>query len=179
MTGAARVEVRAAAEMRAAGRKLEGWAAVFDTPARIGNFTEVVRRSAFDAALASGADVIGVIDHDPGKLLARRSSGTLRLSVDGKGLAFSLDVPDTQLGRDTLTLAERGDLGGCSFSFRCRRDAWPARDRRELLDVELIDVAIVQSFPAYPNTAVAARARQPMTLPTASFALRRRLLEAL
>jgi HK97 family phage prohead protease len=169
------VEVRTAAEMRVAfGRKLEGYAAIFDQPTRIANFSEVVRRSAFTASLASDADVIANVDHDNGKLLARRRSGTLRLSVDSKGLAFSLDVPQTHLGSDILALVERGDIGGASFAFRTKKDAWTTKDQRELIEVELLDVAICQAYPAYSGTEVSARARQLATGPDAIAALRRR-----
>lgn len=154
------LEVRAAAELRAAGRKLEGYAAVFDSPAPIGGFTEVIRPGAFRVSLLTpGRDVLALVDHDPGRLLARTNSGTLRLGEDGKGLAFSLDVPDTQLGHDVLALAQRGDLGGCSFGFRVQDEGWPARDRRELRAVDLIEISIVHAFPAYSDTSVQARMR--------------------
>ena len=55
-------------ELRAAGRRLEGYAAVFDTEAQIGGFSETIRAGAFRAALASGADVLALVDHDPGRL---------------------------------------------------------------------------------------------------------------
>jgi HK97 family phage prohead protease len=171
------VEVRAAAEMRVAhGRKLEGYAAVFDQPTRIAGFSEVVRRSAFAASLASNADVIANVDHDNGKLLARRRSGTLRLAADAKGLFFSLDVPQTHLGADILALVERGDIGGASFAFRTRKDAWIGKDRRELLDVELLDVAICQAFPSYAGTEVSARARHLAGLEPIAALQRRRTL---
>lgn len=154
------LELRAAAELRAAGRRLEGHAAVFNSPAPIGAFTETIRAGAFRASLATpGRDVLALVDHDPGRLLARTSSGTLRLQEDGKGLAFSLDVPDTQLGHDVLALAQRGDLGGCSFGFRVQDEAWPAADRRELRAVELVEISIVHAWPAYAQTTVQARAR--------------------
>jgi len=155
------LERRAATELRAAsgGRRLEGYAAVFDSPAKLGGFTEVVRPGAFRASLEAGADVLALVDHDPGRLLARTSSGTLRLAEDSRGLHFDLDVPDTQLGRDVLALAERRDLGGCSFSFRVKREAWPATDRRELRAVELVEVSVVQAWPAYAATSVQARSR--------------------
>jgi len=154
------LEVRAAAEMRAAGRRLEGYAATFGTPAAIGAFTETIRAGAFRVSLATpGRDVLALVDHDPGRLLARTASGTLRLVEDGKGLAYSLDVPDTQLGHDVLALAQRGDLGGCSFGFRVQDEAWPAADRRELRAVDLVEISIVHAWPAYSATSVQARAR--------------------
>jgi hypothetical protein len=176
------VERRAASEVRASGRRLEGYAAVFDSPARIAGFTEIIRPGAFRASLAAGGDILALVDHDPSRLLARTGSGTLRLSEDNRGLAFQLDVPDTQLGRDLLTLAERRDLGGMSFSFRVpkgARDAevWPAADRRELRAVELLEVSVVQAFPAYAATSVQARSQAVRS--GLSPAARRRLLETL
>ena len=52
------LEVRAAVELRAAGRRLEGLAAVFGTETRIGGFTEFIRPGAFAASLRSGNDVL-------------------------------------------------------------------------------------------------------------------------
>lgn len=153
------LECRAAIELRASGRRLQGYAATFGTPAAIGGFTETIRAGAFSASLAAGADILALVDHDPGRLLARTSSGTLRLSEDSRGLSFELDVPDTQLGRDILTMAERRDLGGMSFGFRVKDEAWPARDKRELRAVDLIEVSIVHAHPAYSQTSVSARAR--------------------
>lgn len=167
------MERRAAIELRAAGRRLEGYAAVFNSPAKIGGFTETILPGAFRATLEARADVLALVDHDPSRLLARTGSGTLRLAEDSRGLVFELDVPDTQLGRDVLALAERRDLGGMSFSFRAKREAWPAADLRELRAVELLEVSVVQAFPAYSATTVQARSRR------LGAAHRRRLVEAL
>ena len=155
---AAGLEVRAVAEVRAAGRRLEGYAATFNTPAPIGGFTETIRSGAFARTLAK-PDILALVDHDPGRLLARTASGTLRLAEDTRGLAFDLDLPDTTLGRDVLALAQRGDLGGMSFGFRPVDEAWPARDRRELRAVDLVEISVVHAFPAYPATSLAARSR--------------------
>ena len=153
------LELRRAAELRTDGRRLEGYAATFGTRATIGAFTETIRAGAFRASLDAGRDVLGLVDHDPGRLLARTSSGTLRLAEDGRGLSFSLDVPDTQLGRDVLALATRGDLGGMSFGFRVQDEAWPAKDQRELRAVELVEISVVHAWPAYAQTSVSARSR--------------------
>lgn len=152
-------ERRAACELRAAGRRLVGYAAIFGAEARTGGFTETIRPGAFAASLASGRDVLALVDHDAGRLLGRTRAGTLTLAEDARGLAFSIAVPETTLGADTLALAERGDLGGMSFSFRAVDEAWPARDRRELRAVDLLEISVVQAHPAYEATEVHARAR--------------------
>jgi Escherichia/Staphylococcus phage prohead protease len=155
------VERRAAVlEVRAAGRKLSGYAATFGTPAEIaGRFTETIRAGAFRSSLAAKGDVLALVDHDTSKLLGRTASGTLRLSEDGTGLAFEIDVPPTSLGADVLALAERGDLGGMSFGFRIVDEAWPDKRTRELRAVDLYDVSVVLAHPAYPATSVQARNR--------------------
>jgi uncharacterized protein len=161
-TAAIQTEKRGAAlEIRARpGRVLEGWAAVFDSPALIdGRVTEVVRSGAFRSTLASGRDVLALQDHDPGKLLARTRSGTLKLAEDSRGLHFELALPATTLGRDLLEMVERGDIGGASFAFTARDERWQG-DKRELRAVDLYEVSIVSSWPAYASTSVQARGRQ-------------------
>jgi uncharacterized protein len=160
-------------ELRAAGRKLEGYAATFGTEARLPGFTEVLEPGAFAASLRAKADVLALVDHDPAKVLARTKSGSLRLSEDSRGLQFSLDIPDTSAGRDVLALAERGDLGGMSFGFTVAEggERWNGT-RRELRSVNLLEVSVVSAWPAYAGTTVIARARPPLRL-----ALARRYLE--
>ncbi len=155
------MEQRFAHEIRAAGRTLSGYVAKFGNEARIGGFTEVIRPGAFRASLDSGADVLALADHDPAKVLGRTRSGTLILAEDGEGLAFSLQLPDTQAGRDLVALAERGDLGGCSFGFTVSGDGerWDG-NKRELRSVHLHEVSIVQSWPAYDGTVANLRHRQ-------------------
>jgi HK97 family phage prohead protease len=130
------VEHRIFTELRAEGRRLVGYAATFGTEARIGRFTETIRRGAFSASLSEGRDTLALIDHDKSKLLGRTRSGTLKLREDERGLAFEIALPSTQLANDVLELAYRGDLGGASFAFTVREsgERWNA-DRRELLAV--------------------------------------------
>jgi HK97 family phage prohead protease len=150
-------------ELRSKGRRLEGYAATFNTEARISDrFVETIRAGAFSASLRSGADVLALVDHDPGRVLARTRSGTLRLAEDTRGLHFDLDVPDTSAGRDVLALAERGDLGGMSFGFSATDEAWSG-DRRELRAVTLHEVSVVAAWPAYDGTIIAARSRAQLS----------------
>lgn len=162
-------------EFRAAGRKLEGYAAVFGVSAPIGNFSESIRSGAFANSLYSKPDILALVDHDPTRLLGRTASGSLKLREDTYGLHFELAVPDTQLGHDVLALAERRDLGGMSFGFRVQEDEWSGTDKRELLEVDLVEISVVQAFPAYGDTSISARSRQAGMTP----AQRLRFLETL
>jgi len=161
MTQKPQIERRTAAECRAAdgGRRLVGRAAVFNATADIGPFRERIAPGAFSRALAEGRDVVALVDHEPGALLARTRTGTLRLSEDDRGLAFELDVPDTTLGRDVVALADRGDLGGASFGFLVPEGGERfSGGVRELTEIDLREISVVHAWPAYAATSVAARA---------------------
>jgi hypothetical protein len=173
------IERRAAAELRATGNRLEGYAAVFDSPSvDLGGFVETIRRRAFASSLQRRADVLGLYHHDTRAVLARTTSGTLRLAEDSRGLHFQMDVANTTAGRDVLESVGRGDISGASIGFRTVKDKWqrgstPAQ--RELLEVDLFDVTVTAS-PAYPETSVARRSLERLT-GAAIFARRRRYLE--
>lgn len=162
MAAAATLEQRAFCEVRTAGRLIEGYAATFTGEAAIGGFVERIAPGAFTVALAG--DVLALLDHDPGKVLGRTRSGTLRLTEDSRGLAFSLDLPDTQAGRDVIQLAERGDLGGMSFGFTVPKggDSWQG-NTRTLRAIDLKEISVVSSWPAYDGTEIALRAAQGLT----------------
>jgi HK97 family phage prohead protease len=165
-------------ELRAKGRRLEGYAATFGAEARIGNFTETIAPGAFAASLAERADILALVDHDPGRVLARTKSGTLRLAEDSRGLAFDLDVPATSVGSDVLALAERGDIGGASFAFTIKSEQWD-KERRTLEAVDLHEISIVSAWPAYDGTIVQARARPADIQIAPRLAVARRYLESL
>lgn len=158
MMAAATLERRAFCEVRTAGRRIEGYAATFAGQASIGGFVERIDPGAFAQALSG--DVLALMDHDPGKVLGRTRSGTLRLTEDSRGLAFSLDLPDTQAGRDVLQLAERGDLGGMSFGFTIPKggEHWEG-NTRTLRMIDLKEISVVSSWPAYEGTEIALRSR--------------------
>jgi len=165
-------------EIRARGRRLEGFAATFGVRARVGGIDEEIRPGAFTGTLASGRDVLALVDHDPARLLARTRSGTLRLSQDSTGLAFELDVPDTTEGRDVLALAERSDLGGMSFGFTVAPGGETrANGVRTLEALTLYEISVVKAWPAYEGTIVTARSANDNRLLRLAHA--RRYLEAI
>jgi uncharacterized protein len=141
--------------------KIVGHAAVFDKWSEdLGGFREKIRAGAFKKTIKE-ADVRALFNHDPNFVLGRNKAGTLSLAEDDKGLAISIDPPDTQWARDLTTSIERGDIDQMSFGFRTIKDQWTTpkegnENQRELLEVELFDVSPV-TFPAYPQTDVGVR----------------------
>jgi HK97 family phage prohead protease len=151
------LEYRSAAIGGVQGTRIIGHAIVVDVRSRdLGGFVELVRRSAITRALAPDADIVALAHHDPASVLARTPK-TLTLRTDARGLAFEIDAPDTQIGRDTLELVKRGDLRGASFGFRTVADRWSSENGvtvRELLDLDVIEISLT-AFPSYTQTDVA------------------------
>jgi HK97 family phage prohead protease len=154
-------EVRADPATETSPRRLSGYAAVFNRAADIlGRFQERIAPGAFRDSLGS-ADQVALWNHDSSYPLGRKSAGTLRLQEDETGLMFSLDLPDTQMGRDAHTLVTRGDVRGMSFGFTVPEngDEWAMVDgkrTRTLVRVNLEEISPV-TFPAFPSTSVEAR----------------------
>lgn len=143
------------------GDRLAGHAAVFGQVAVMPGHYERLAPSAFRSTLGAGDDVAALINHNPSLILGRTSAGTLRLDVDERGLAFSVDLPDTSYARDLRQSVARGDIKGMSFGFMPGDDEWSTtpdgRRLRTHTDVKrLLDVSAV-TYPAYEGTDVTLR----------------------
>jgi len=156
-------EIRSARELRVASPgKLAGYAAVFNSPSRdLGGFTESILPGAFTRSLKDAAGVMALLEHDRQKVLGRAGAGTLALVEDNHGLHYTIDLPDTSVGRDLEALVQRGDVSGASFAFTTptNGDRWSERaglPHRELLDVDLHEITVT-AVPAYADTNVALR----------------------
>lgn len=150
------VQMRSAIE----GNKLVGHAAVFGQIADIGKHYEQLDRSAFNEALKT-SDARFLLNHDPSSILGRQSSGTLRMGADSQGLAFEVDLPNTQLGNDVRELVSRGDLREGSFGFIPGEDQWTrAEDGKQMRThtniKQLLDASLV-TYPAYEGTSIQLR----------------------
>lgn len=140
-----------------------GYAAVFNKLSEpLGRFREKIAPGAFADSLKN--DVRAFWNHNMDFILGRTSAKTLSLKEDQLGLAFNLDLPDTQMGNDILTSVRRGDISGMSFGFMVNEDNWERGKAgephiRTLLKVDLFEVSPVV-FPAYPQTSVNARSAE-------------------
>ena len=144
-------------------RYLEGYAAVFNQPSVDMGFIEHIVPTAFARTLREDPDVIANVQHEGGLMtIGRTKNGTLALSTDDIGLRVRITPPDTQAGRDALTLVSGRYVDQMSFRFMVRDHTWYKENDqlfRTLKDVDLDggDVAIVTG-PAYPQTTVEVRA---------------------
>jgi phage prohead protease, HK97 family len=155
----------------AGGTTVSGYAAVFyraDQPgtefAMYPDLVERIDGRAFDRAIQESHDVRGLFNHDPSLLLGRTKAGTLRLSVDQRGLRYEIDLPATTVGNDVAESIRRGDLSGSSFAFEPSKVEWSRddknkRDVRVIRDLSLYDVGPV-TYPAYEATTAGMRSSQ-------------------
>lgn len=148
-----------------------GYAAVFNSDTVIGDnlWIERILPGAFDDVLDN--DVVFLVDHG-GQPLARTSSGTLKLTIDERGLFVEteLDPSDPDVAALVPKLA-RGDLSKMSFAFRVGVEKWDDRPDVPVRTIEKIerlrDVSVV-TFPAYNDTDIALRSLQEFRSAAAS-----------
>lgn len=163
--------VECRAEASSGGRKIHGYAIVFDRPSQEipfpdgrGSFIEYISRDAVDRTLNEGLDVRALVDHDTTRVIGRTRAGTLTLRKDGRGLRAEIE-PDEEISyaRDITRAVARGDVSGMSFRFKTMPggDAWNWNAKipeRTVNDMIIREVSIV-TFPAYldANAAIAMR----------------------
>ena len=127
-------------------------------------FRETIDPNAFETAIASGDVIDFYAEHNPDKLLATTSNGSLVLRVDDQGLYMEAQMLDTNDGRDTYELIKTGVITSMSFGFIVLDDSWdmdggdfddgvPLRTVNELF---LKEVSAVR-FPAYLSSSIEAR----------------------
>lgn len=148
-------------------RIISGYAAVFNQVAQIGRwyrYKEQIASGAFDGC--NYDKCVACFNHNTDNILARFSSGTLKLSVDEVGLRFEFEVPNTTVGNDMYELVKRGDISQCSFAFVVAEESWKYDEQNDENDLrtiekiaELWDVSLV-TYPAYEGTSVDARSAE-------------------
>lgn len=151
---------------------LVGYASTYDDPYDIGppddwGWSEIIGRGAASKSIAERDDVYLFFDHD-GLPLASTKDGTLSLSEDSIGLRSAGRVDSgSAYSMEIYRRVQSGQLDRMSFAFQVVRERWEDRDGNEeswmtapvrrILEVKLYDTSVV-SFPANPNTSIAANA---------------------
>lgn len=128
------VQTRSADGLQAPSQyEINGYAAVFNVVTELFRwgdevYEEVISAGAFAKSLARGDDVACVIEHDWGRVVARRSGGTLDLAEDSTGLKVRAVLAKTTKSADLVADIEHGNIKGMSFRF------FPVSDREECFD---------------------------------------------
>ncbi|MDB4793014.1 HK97 family phage prohead protease [bacterium] len=123
----------------------------------LGGFRERILPSAFRMTLDSGSEVWSMFQHDHNKVMARRSTETLKLTERDDGLQIEISPSNTTWSNDALEVIRHGDSDGFSFGFWIPEngDRW-IKDGdqiiRDLISVELGEVSVVFN-PAYRDQA--------------------------
>ena len=160
----AEAELRAV-EMEGNIKVISGHPAVFNEVTNIGCwYREMIEPMAFEGCDMS--DVLLLINHNTDAIpLARlkNGKGTMRLSVDAKGLQMraEVDCANNNEAQKVYSSIKRGDILGMSFAFKVSHDEWvdletkmPLRRIKQIS--KLYEVSIVNN-PAYEATDVQAR----------------------
>ena len=136
-------------ELRAEGEGsvISGIVIPYSTQSLVGSF-----REQFAPGSIKFSDVIANIQHQRSAPLARTGGGGLELSDGPDALRATIELPDTSIGRDTLTLIRRGVLRGLSAEFIAVREEWVGR-LRTIREAKLSGLGIVDS-PAYAGASV-------------------------
>ena len=143
-------------------RSIEGYGVVFDSESvDLGGFTEIISRNAITDETINNSDILFLLDHDRSRGVLARSkngAGSLKVSVDERGVKYEFDAPKTALGDEVLEGLRRQDINKCSFAFTVAEDSWVKRNDGTVLRTiekidKLYDISVVWQ-PAYEDTIV-------------------------
>lgn len=105
-------------------RTITGTAIVFNAESNVLDdfgveFREVIKPEAAQMAFLNTQDIKLNLLHDRQDTIARckEGRGNMRISVDGKGVNFEVDVPKCDIGDRALEMVRAGVYTGCSFEF--------------------------------------------------------------
>jgi HK97 family phage prohead protease len=140
-------------------RTIFGTATVFNSSYDMGWYDEEMSSDSLNEA--DMKDVVALFNHDMNMVLARTSSGTLKLNVTGNAMEYEFEAPNTSLGNDLLEMVKRGDVYQSSFAFTVEKESWQEREgskpKRIIRSIKKVyDVSPV-TYPANPDTMVAKR----------------------
>ncbi len=123
-------------------------------------YFEVIKREGVEKAIQN-ADVRALFNHDDSLVLGRTGNGTVILGVDEIGLFGDIIInKEDPQAIGAYARVQRGDVIGCSFGFIPIKIETEERADGSYLDtileLEIFEVSPC-TFPAYPQTEIAAR----------------------
>ena len=168
----------AAPDAQGESRTITGTAIVFDAESEVLDdwgyrFREVIKPEACTMEFLNSQDIKMNMLHDRDLTLARcnKGTGSLRLSVDEKGVNFEFEAPKCDIGDRCLEMVRRGDYSGCSFEFYPKDyevERSKAADGKDEVVIrhksfEFLSALTIGMDPAYKQTSVNAREMDKLT----------------
>lgn len=155
-----RVEIRKGEDGKES-RVVIGYGAVINSwSSDLGGFKERIVEGALDGTKKKDADIRALVGHDMARIVGRTKSGTMKTSLDKKGLLTEVDIVDNPDGNGILESIRRGDVDGMSVGFRILSDRWYVDEdeelKRDVLSSHVVEVSYT-AFPAYPETSAQVR----------------------
>lgn len=171
------------AEPRADGeaeesRTIQGTAIVFNEESQVideygDTFVEVIKPEACTKEFLDTQDIKMNMLHDRSLTIARcnKGEGSLRMSVDGKGVNFEFEAPKCDIGDRCLEMVRRGDYSGCSFEFypqdyeieELREEQGNSHYKVTHAKFRSLTALTIAMDPAYLQTSVSARELHDLT----------------
>ena len=148
-------------------RTITGTAIVFNAESEVlddwgERFREVILPEACTMEFLNTQDIKMNMLHERELTVARanKGTGTLKLSVDDRGVNFEFEAPKCDIGDRCLEMVRRGDYSGCSFEFYPKdydveRNGDDVKITHRKFD--FISALTIGMDPAYRQTSVNAR----------------------
>lgn len=150
-------------------RTITGTAIVFNAESEVlddwgVDFREIIKPEAVTQTFINSQDIKMNLLHNRSMTIARsnKGRGSLKLTVDGRGVNFEFDAPRCDLGDQALELVRSGVYSGCSFEFI--PEDYEVEERGANKEVRIthkrfaaITALTIGMDPAYSQTTVNAR----------------------
>lgn len=154
---------------------IEGYFAVFNSNYELGyGMSESIAPGAFTDTLAD--DIRALVNHDTTLVLGRTSAHTLEVRQDEHGLWGKIQInPNDQDAMNLYARVKRGDVSQCSIGFDILDEETEYRGEDvhwTIKAVKLYEVTCC-TFPAYEETAIAARSADKAELDRRAFEARK------
>ena len=146
-------------DIKVESRRIEGFIPYNSESSDIG-FYEVLDPHCFDKTLRESKDIRALFNHTDESILSRTKNNSLHFENREDGLYFNFEAPNTTIGNDVLEMAKEDLLSGTSFGMIVMNDEWrtvEGRQCRKVKEARLIEVSVLTSLPAYPDSAVYCR----------------------
>ena len=161
-----KVEIRSEGEeMEEMPMTISGYAAMFNQPADMGWYEEVINERAFEGC--DMTDVAALFNHDMNMLLSRTNGNTetgLNLTIDEVGLKYEFKALN-ECAEKVAEDIKLGYVSKSSFGFYVENAVWEelvdadgrTYDRRTIMKISKLQDVSPVTFPAYGSTSVEAR----------------------